>query len=42
MSETTTTAPEPEYFTARQLAEKVNVSLKAVMKWTAARRLPGL
>ena len=40
MSETTTTAPEPEYLTARQLAEKVNVSLKAVVKWTAARRLP--
>jgi excisionase family DNA binding protein len=32
--------PEAEYLTARQLAEKVNVSLKAVVKWTAARRLP--
>ncbi len=39
MSETTATA-EPEYLTARQLAVKVNVSLKAVTKWTAARRLP--
>jgi len=33
-------AAEPEYLTARQLAGKVNVSLKAVTKWTAARRLP--
>ncbi len=35
-----TSAPEAEYLTARQLARKVNVSLKAVTKWTAARRLP--
>jgi hypothetical protein len=34
------TGPEPEYLTPRQLAGKVNVSLKAVTKWTAARRLP--
>jgi excisionase family DNA binding protein len=31
---------EPEYLSARQLAEKLNVSLKAVVKWTQARRLP--
>jgi excisionase family DNA binding protein len=31
---------EPEYYTPRQLAGKVNVSLKAIVKWTAARRLP--
>jgi hypothetical protein len=35
-----TGALEPEYLTARQLAGKVNVSLKAVVKWTQARRLP--
>lgn len=35
-----TTAAEPEYLTPRQLAGKVNVSLKAVTKWTQARRLP--
>ena len=42
MSETTATlsGPEPEYLTPRQLAGKVNVSLKAVVKWTAARRIP--
>jgi excisionase family DNA binding protein len=33
-------AREAEYLTARQLAGKVNVSLKAVTKWTQARRLP--
>lgn len=38
MSETT--AAEPEYLTARQLAGKVNVSLQAVQKWTRARRIP--
>lgn len=31
---------EATYLTARQLAEKLNVSLKAVINWTAARRLP--
>jgi len=33
-------APEPEFLTGKQLAGKLNVSLKAVIKWTAARRLP--
>jgi excisionase family DNA binding protein len=33
-------AGEPEYLNARQLAGKLNVSVKAVIKWTAARRLP--
>jgi excisionase family DNA binding protein len=33
-------SPEPEYLSARQLAGKLNVSTKAVSKWTAARRLP--
>jgi excisionase family DNA binding protein len=37
---TTTTTSEPEYLTARQLAQKVNVSLKAVQKWTTQRRVP--
>lgn len=31
---------EPEYLDARQLAGKLNVSLKSVVKWTQARRLP--
>jgi hypothetical protein len=34
------TAPELEYLNARQLATKLNVSIKAVTKWTAARRIP--
>lgn len=34
-------APEPEYLTGKQLAEKLNVSLKAVQTWTAKRRIPG-
>jgi excisionase family DNA binding protein len=33
-------APEPEYLTGKQLSQKLNVSLKAVVKWTAARRIP--
>jgi hypothetical protein len=32
---------EPEYLSGKQLAGKLNVSIKAVVKWTAARRLPG-
>jgi excisionase family DNA binding protein len=37
--------PEPagqelEYLTGKQLATKLNVSVKAVVKWTAARRIP--
>jgi excisionase family DNA binding protein len=31
---------EPEYLTGKQLAGKLNVSRKAVVKWTAAHRLP--
>lgn len=34
------TATEPEYMTARQLAGKINCSIKAVQKWTAQRRIP--
>jgi hypothetical protein len=41
MSEQQTATAEPEYLTGRQLAAKVNVSLKAVTTWTAAHRLPG-
>jgi excisionase family DNA binding protein len=33
-------SPEVEYLNARQLAKKLNVSLKAIVKWTATRRLP--
>jgi hypothetical protein len=33
--------PEPEYLTGKQLATKLNVSLKSVFKWTAQRRIPG-
>ena len=40
MSTTDPAATGPEYLTPRQLAVKVNVSLKAVTKWTQARRLP--
>jgi excisionase family DNA binding protein len=32
--------PEPEYLDAPQLAAKLNVSLKSVINWTQARRLP--
>lgn len=31
---------EPEYLDAPQLAAKLNVSLKSVINWTQARRLP--
>jgi hypothetical protein len=45
MNETATAGPATgdglEYLTGKQLAGKINVSLKAVVKWTAARRLPG-
>jgi hypothetical protein len=42
MNDTTAASgPEPEYLTSKQLAGKINVSLKAVVTWTAARRLPG-
>ena len=33
-------AEEPEYIDARTLAQKLSVSIKAVQKWTAARRIP--
>jgi hypothetical protein len=35
------TAIQKEYLTGKQLAEKLNVSIKSIAKWTAARRLPG-
>jgi hypothetical protein len=41
MNDLNQAAPEPEYLTGKQLAEKLNVSIKAVVKWTATRRLPG-
>ena len=31
---------DPEYLSAPELAEKLNVSLKSVINWTQARRLP--
>jgi hypothetical protein len=31
---------EPDYLTAPELATKLNVSLKSVINWTQARRLP--
>jgi excisionase family DNA binding protein len=31
---------EPEYLSGKQLAKKLNVSLKAVVKWTHAQQLP--
>jgi excisionase family DNA binding protein len=31
---------EPDYLTGKQLATKLNVSIKAVVNWTAARRIP--
>jgi hypothetical protein len=31
---------EKEFFTAPELAAKLNVSLKSVVNWTQARRLP--
>ena len=36
------TEKEPEFYTSRQLAEKLNCSLNAIEKWTAERRLPCL
>jgi excisionase family DNA binding protein len=33
-------ALEKEYLTAAELAAKLNVSLKSVINWTQARRLP--
>ena len=31
---------EPDFLTAPELAAKLNVSLKSVINWTQARRLP--
>lgn len=33
---------ESEYLTAQQLATKLNMSLKAIVNWTQARRLPAV
>ena len=33
--------PEPEYLTAKQLAKKLNMSIKSITKWTAQHRIPG-
>jgi len=33
---------EPEYLTAKELSKKFSVSLKAIQKWTAQRRLPAV
>jgi hypothetical protein len=33
--------PEPEFYTGKQLAVKLNISIKAVQTWTAQRRIPG-
>jgi hypothetical protein len=32
---------EPEYLTGKQLAVKLNISIKAIQAWTAKRRIPG-
>lgn len=32
---------ETEYLTAKQLAKKLNMSIKSIAKWTAQRRIPG-
>lgn len=48
MNDSTTTicsqdvGPEPEYLNAAQLARKIGVSVKAVQKWTAQRRIPSV
>ena len=33
--------PEPEYLTAKQLAEKLKMSIRSIVKWTAQHRIPG-
>ena|GEM_PF-1722654 len=33
--------PEPEYLTGKQLAEKLNMSIRSIVKWTAQHRIPG-
>jgi hypothetical protein len=33
--------PEPEYLTAKQLAGKLNMSIRSIVKWTAQHRIPG-
>jgi len=35
-------AIQKEYLNSKQLAEKLNVSLKSIQKWTAERRIPGM
>lgn len=32
---------QKEYYTAKELAGKMNVSLKSIQKWTMTRKLPG-
>jgi predicted site-specific integrase-resolvase len=32
---------EPEFMTAIDLSKRLNISIQAVKKWTAARRVPG-
>jgi len=31
---------EPEYLTGKQLAKKLNVSIKSISKWTSKRQIP--
>lgn len=40
MQEQVIVTGQPEYLNARQLAVALNVSHKAIVKWTQARRLP--
>ncbi len=40
MNNEETLLQEPDYLTAPELATKLNVSLKSVINWTQARRLP--
>lgn len=42
MEKEETRTNEPEYLNARQLAGKLNVSLKSIFKWTAQRRIPAV
>ena len=35
-----TTQQEPEYLTAVELSVKLNISLKSIINWTQAHRLP--
>ena len=40
MNNEETLLQEPDYLTAPELATKLNVTLKSVINWTQARRLP--